>query len=478
MRNALLTFLAFPLVAALVYLAYLALEADYRYRELVRRGDELLAGGLAVEASRSYGAAIDLRPGEPLAYVKRADSERRQGNLSRAFEDAERASALSDDVVLVSSRLAAIFYESGRFDEAALHYEKVVALAPDSAELWYQLGLAQFRAGRAAQAIEALNGAASRQRDFWEAYYLRGAVFLSIGGVSEAESDFHTALDLAPDAPLAREALVELYLDRNEAEKARALVEDALATRPDDTALHLRLADAHRRSGRTADAIEAVGRALEKDPELPEAYLQLGELWLDEAVARGDAIAAEKSVAALTNVVKMDPSNGAAALALGRAYLALGDEERGFSELQRASTSTPVPAEALRLLGDLYRARKNPAEAVTAYHVYLKLTGDSPAVLERLGDAYVESGNPGRGAEVYLQLAALEPRRVTPLVKAAHAYLQIGDTESAAQTCRRGLAANPENPTLTEILGRLRSSSSGEPSRLRPPGEGWPGRVR
>ncbi len=467
MRKLLIAFVALPFAAAGVYVAYRGLEKDYRYRELVRNGDELLTKGLAVEASRSYGTAIELKPEEPLAYVKRADAERRQGNLSRALEDAERAMALSDDILLVSSRLAAILYESGRFDEAARHYEKVLDFAPDSAEIWYQLGLTQFRAGRAAEAIEALNGAASRHRDFWEAYYLRGAVFLSIGGLDEAESDFRTALDLAPDAPLAREALVELYFDQNLPEEALVLIENALAARPDEAPLYLRLADAHRRSGRTTDAIEAVGKALQKNPNLPEAYLRLGELWLDEAVAQGDAVAAEKAVEALSNVAKMDPSNGAATLALGRAYLALGDEERGFSELQRASSATPVPAEALRLLGDLYRARRNPAEAVTAYHVYLKLSGDSPAVLETLGDAYVESGSPERGAEVYLKLAALEPRRVTPLVKAARAYLQMGDTASAAKTCRRGLLANPENQALTELLGRLR-----------PSGEGWPGRVR
>ncbi|HEY7697962.1 MAG TPA: tetratricopeptide repeat protein, partial [Vicinamibacteria bacterium] len=422
------------------------------------------------EASRSYGSAIELKPEEALAYVKRADAERRQGDLPRALEDVERAGTLSDDVLLVSSRLAELLYESDRFDEAAFHYEKVLALVPDSPSILYQLGLTQFRAGRAAEAIEALNRAADRKRDFWEAYYLRGAVFLSIRGVDEAESDFRTALDIAPEATLAREALVQLYLDRNDPERALPLVEAEIATAPGNPLPHLRLADVHRLAGRTAEAIEAVGHALDADPNLPAAYLRLGELWLDEAGERGDTVAAEKALAALTTVTKMDPSSGAAALALGRAYLFLGDEEKGFAELRRASQATPVPAEALRLLGDLYRARKNPTEAVTAYHVYLKLNGDSPAVLEGLGDAYVESGNPRMGAEVYLRLAALEPRRATPLVKAARAYILGGDRDAAAQTCRRGLAANPENQALTELLaetGGRRASAVGDPSRLR-----------
>jgi len=466
MRKFLMTVVGLPVLATGAFAAYRVLERDYRYQELVRVGDRLFADDQPVEASRSYGSAIELKPEEPLAYVKRADAERRQGNLARALADVERAGAISDDVLLVSSRLAELLYESDRFDEAVLHYEKVLALVPDSPSILYQLGLAHFRAGRAAEAIEALNRAADLRRDFWESYYLRGAVFLSIGGVDEAESDFRTALDVAPEAGLAREALIELYLDRKIPDRALPLVQEEIAARPGDAFAHLRLADVHRLAGRTAEAIEAVGHALDKDPNLPAAYLRLGELWLDEAGERGDAVAAEKALAALTTVVKMDPSSGAAALALGRAYLALGHEERGFAELQRASQATPVPVEALRLLGDLYRAKKTPTEAVTAYHVYLKLNGESPVVLERLGDAYVESGNPQTAAEVYLRLAALEPRRVTPLVKAARAYLLLGDHDSAAQTCSRGLAVNPENQALTELLaetGRLRPSGSGEP---------------
>ena len=119
-----------------------------------------------------------------------------------------------------------------------------------------------------------------------------------------------------------------------------------------------------------------------------------------------------------------------------------------------------MPAEALQLLGDLYRARKNPAEAVTAYHVYLKLNGDSPVVLEGLGDAYVESGNPRLGAEAYLRLDPLDSRSAASMVKAARAYLTIGDRDAASETCRRGLAAHPGNRELSEILGRLEPASA------------------
>jgi hypothetical protein len=58
------------------------------------------------------------------------------------------------------------------------------------------------------------------------------------------------------------------------------------------------------------------------------------------------------------------------------------------------------------------------------------------------------------GAEVYLRLDALDPRRGTALVKAARAFLLASDRDAAIETCRRGLAADPENRALADILER------------------------
>jgi tetratricopeptide (TPR) repeat protein len=468
MRNAVIALITAPLVLVTGALGYRAIDREYRYHELIELADSLAGDGHPVEALRTYSTAIAIEPDTAIAYVKRADAYRSQGNLPSAIADLERAASLSHDVLLVSTRLGDLCYQSERFDDATRHYQRVLALDSDSPGVLYKLGLVHFRAGREAEAIEALNGAAGANgAGSWEALYLRGAVFRSIGGLVEAERDFRASLDLNPVAELARAALIELYLDQRLPEKAMPLVQDELGANPRQAGPYLHLAEVHRIAGRTTQAIEAVSLAVERDPNLPEAYLRLGELWLEEG-GGGDTVAAEKAIAALTNVVKMDPTSGAAALALGRAYLSLGDEERGLGELLRASQSTPVQPDALRLLGDLYRARRNPAEAVTAYHVYLKLSGDTPAVLERLGDAYVESGNPAIGAETYLRQAALEPRSVTALQKAARAFLLSGDAASAARACRYGLASNPENPILLELLGEARAREARAKSRSGP----------
>ncbi len=439
-------------LAGAVSVGYRVLGRDYRYFQLVKLGDELLAENLPFQASRTYGSAMAIKPDEAIAYIKRAEAEQRQGNFSPAIADLERAAQLSSDVLLVSLRLAELYYEVERFDEAAAQYERALELDPSEANVLYKLALVRFRGGREAEALDALNRAAALRDGFWEAYFLRGAVFRALGGLDEAEADFLRALTLRPEAKRARTALIDLYIETRHADKAMALVRDEIDANPEAPEPYLHLADVHAIAGRNTEAIEAVGLALEQNPNLPVAYLRLGELWLEEATIGADPVATDKAVAALESVVKMDPANGRAALTLGKAYLAMNDEARGFAELQRATRATPISAEAHRLLGDLYRTRKKHAEAVTAYHIYLKLRGDTPAVLERLGDTYIELDNPSMAAEAYLKLASLEPRRVTPLLKAARSQLHSGDPAAAAQTCRRGLATNPENRALLQLL--------------------------
>jgi tetratricopeptide (TPR) repeat protein len=355
MKKLLLGVILLPLFAGTALAGYRAFSRDYRYFQLVQLSDQLLAEGLPFQASRTYGTAIGVRPAAPIAYIKRVEAKRRQGNLSPAVEDLEKAESLSTDVLLISRRLANIYDELGRFDEAALHYERVLILDPESPEVLEKLDLVHFRAEREAEAIEALNRTTSSRTGPWEPFYLRGAVFRALGELDEAEADFLRALELAPDATLARTALIELYRDIEQVSKTMPLVHAETDDNPEATQPYLHLSDVHRLAGHNIDAIEAMALTLEPDPNLPAAYLCLDELWLEEGTSGDDPVALEKAVTVLESVTKMDPSNGRAALALGRAHLAMADEPRTFAEVQRTGVATPVQAEAHRLRGNLYR---------------------------------------------------------------------------------------------------------------------------
>ncbi len=123
MRSWFLVLLAGSVLLGAISVGYRVLGRDYRYFQLVKLGDELLEESLPFQASRTYDSAMAIKPDEAIAYIKRAEAEQRQGNLSPAIADLEHAARLSSDVFLVSLRLAELYYEVERFDEAAAQYE-------------------------------------------------------------------------------------------------------------------------------------------------------------------------------------------------------------------------------------------------------------------------------------------------------------------------------------------------------------------
>ena len=242
----------------------------------MKLGDQLMDEELPYQATRTYGSAIGLRPDKPLAYVKRAEALQKQGNLASALEDLSEASRRGADTLTMSLHQADIYYDRGNFDEAVAFYSEVLALDPNSPSVLYKLGLSHFRAGQEDAAIDVLTQAIETQGELAEAYYLRAAVFHALGHDGEAEADFLKTLTLRPEAGEARLALIELYMDTGKATRALRVAREEVDRQPQAASSYLLLADVHRMRGRNDQAIEAVGLALEQDPNLPGAYLRWG----------------------------------------------------------------------------------------------------------------------------------------------------------------------------------------------------------
>jgi len=425
---------------------------DYQYLQLIKLGDKLMAERLPYQAAGAYGSALGLRPEHALAYLKRAEAQRAQGDLASALKDLQKAGELSADKLTVHLRLADVYQAREEFDPAVHHYTEAVQLDPESPAVLYKLGLACYRSGREQDALQALDRALQLRSGFAEAHYLKAAVHRALKEFAEAETELGRALADAPDLEQARWALVELHVERGNAEKAIHLLEAEAARKLAGPVPFLQLADVYRRRGETGLAIEAVGQALARNPNLPEGYVRLGELWLEEGLWRNDRVALEKATAAFASATEMDRASGRAALGLGRAYLALGNEEKAYAELQRAAEARPVEPEAHRLIGDVYYDQGKLSEAITAYHVYRKLAGDTAVVLERLGDAYLKLQNPVEAAASYKEEAAIDSGNLTPLVKAARAYLAAGAPAEAVAACRQGLRLDPGHSELKSLL--------------------------
>ncbi|HEX6739481.1 MAG TPA: tetratricopeptide repeat protein, partial [Vicinamibacteria bacterium] len=189
--------------------------------------------------------------------------------------------------------LAAVLFQSGKHEEAAAAYRKLVREDPKDSTLRTSLAGALGALGRYQEALQELDVASRLDPLNVEAYHNRGAALERLGRKDEAVRQYRTALRYRPQYEPSRQALrrltgsAEVNPPRSEAEKkAFALAEEAagLARRGDYARAGQLLSEAERLApryvlvhqyrsnvaylaGDRAGAIRALEKALALEPD-------------------------------------------------------------------------------------------------------------------------------------------------------------------------------------------------------------------
>ncbi len=264
-------------------------------------GSSLMALGRNEDALKSLSTAQSLKPKIAQPLYKMGVIHLRSGNPDAAEKQLLAARAIKDDPWVVSG-LGTVARQRKNYDEAGKLHARAVAMDGTKARLHANLALTQYRAGKLAEALKALDAALKLDaKDAW---------IRSLAGTLYAAQ--------------AKGA---------EPVEAMKLTEAALRMRPKDPKLLanrslLRVA-AGDAPGATADA-EA---ALAIDPKLASARYAQGRALL----ASGDSAAASDTFRA---AYELAPSAGAAA-SQGAALLSLGKVEGAVELLDAARRSHP-----------------------------------------------------------------------------------------------------------------------------------------
>jgi tetratricopeptide (TPR) repeat protein/LysM repeat protein len=205
-------------------------------------------------------------------------------------------------VVSIAQNLAA----AGDRDEAIRRLRNIVAVTPDDLQAVTVLGdmlSAEERWPEAAEAYtEALELAGGEDLNDWGLYYVRGIAYERADQWPLAEADFQKALELNPDQPSVLNYLGYSWIDMNtRLDEALAMVETAVAARPQDGYIVDSLGWAFYRLGRMDEAVETLERAVSLLPNDPELNDHLGDAYL--AVGREREAAFQWQIATAVDAV-------------------------------------------------------------------------------------------------------------------------------------------------------------------------------
>lgn len=272
-------------------------------------------------------------------------------------------------------------------------------------------------------------------------------------------------------------------LDRQQFAQAEQIFTKLTTQDPKDYTAFFNLALAESGLQKRDEAISDYRKVLDLKPNLFEAELNLGILYLrkrqsgdavpllEDAVKQkpdqprpkrylADALLASGKAAEARDLYKqvlaVDPKLATAELGLGQSLVALGALDEAAPHYRQAATLDGNLKSYLLELASAFEKANRPADAVAL----LKEFPSDIAAREELGRLYLSLNRPGDAVTEFQASVAASPIPANQLALAT-AYLKNNQPDLAAPILERALAANPNDYDLHMVVGRLRRDRHG-----------------
>lgn len=180
-----------------------------------------------------------------------------------------------------------------------------------------------------------------------------------------AISHFEHLVSIAPDSYQFHQMLAELYMGRDEDDRALAEYLAVAAERPDLAGVHFWLGHLYWKHGDAQHALVELAKELELTPGHPEANGELGTVLLAE-----DRTA--EAIPHLESAIRNKPDLWPAYSQLGRAYAALKNYQRA-EQLLKVALAHDQDGSAHYQLGLVFRSEGKTAQAVEAFEQVKKI---------------------------------------------------------------------------------------------------------
>ena len=199
--------------------------ADATAADLEKRGDELRAGKLYLDALDYYRAALAKKPASAQVLNKIGITELMMQRYREAKKSFERTIKADRSFADAYNNLGVVFYEERKYGDAIKEYHKAIKVDADSASFYSNLGAAFFAKRQFDPAVAAYEHAVELDPDVFERTSRRGVQAQLPSPEDRARYDFTVARLYAKmgfsDRSLEylRKAMEEGYKDFNQVYK-------------------------------------------------------------------------------------------------------------------------------------------------------------------------------------------------------------------------------------------------------------------
>ncbi|HUF23718.1 MAG TPA: sulfatase-like hydrolase/transferase [Vicinamibacterales bacterium] len=227
------------------------------------------------------------------------------------------------------------------------------------------------------------------------------------------------------------------YLSGSAPRKARYTEEDDPKRLIDVDRLMMQGIELHR-AGRSAEAMEAYRRVIERRPDMELAYRRL-------AYIQWEAGQPARAIATMREAIGKNGRTVEAEVRLGTYLAESGQAAEALPLLERATTADPGHIEGLNALGIAYARAGRPADALRTFARILETRPNDAFALENTGAVHLQQGYVGAAAEAFAKAVEHNPRSSRGHAGLGVVALKAGRRDEAIGHFTRAVQFDPRN---------------------------------
>src|SRR6266568_3998824 len=313
--------------------------------------------------------------------------------LKRSFESAKSALAASDligaerhcnrTIALGLRQVANLSVSESRFDEATRELDEALKFAPADPDIAVDAAIAWFRAGDVKKARQLAQSVVADNPHHARAQNVLGRIDLYRGDFEAAIRDLQVSVALDDDFETSYFLGIS-YLKAKRFADAQQWFQRLQGTMGDSAALHVLIGRAYSIGHFPESAVAEFRKAVQLDPQYPNAHGLLGYSILEFIGEEAYPQARQE----FERELKLHPDNYYALLLLGISAVALRDFPAAEAALLHAKRLRPEESFAYLYLGETYNETKRLPQAVEALEKYIHLVPAPDEVPRDVSRAY------------------------------------------------------------------------------------------
>jgi len=333
-------------------------------KKYFKTGEDFVEAENYKDAIDQFSKAIELESDYEDAYLERAKSKEKLGELENAAEDYKRLTAIEPKESEYYYNLGRLYFQVEKFEASIEPLSSAIELDKKYHAAFQYRSKAYIKLDSFKLAVKDCNMAIDLEKKDPTNYYTRAAAYDSLKNYAKAEQDLLQAIEYELEGEMAYVALSEVRLKQDKLDEAYQAINKAIEKNDDNTSAYFVRSKIHFQKKEFPKAVNDLSTLLAIDPKNEKAYNQRG-LYYQKLSQQQNAIND------FTQAILINKENYRAYYKRAQSYESIADYKsavKDYEALMRLSpydeTAKQMMKEANLRLYELNREEKSPEVAI------------------------------------------------------------------------------------------------------------------